>query len=40
MRSSIVAYRTALLLSILAVAEPALAGDSFILVTGRRDPRI
>jgi DNA-binding beta-propeller fold protein YncE len=40
MRSSVVAYWTALLLSILATAEPALAGDSFILVTGRRDPRI
>jgi len=40
MRSSVVAYRTALLLSILVGAEPALAGDSFILVTGRRDPRI
>jgi DNA-binding beta-propeller fold protein YncE len=40
MRSSVVAYRTALLLSILVGTEPALAGDSFILVTGRRDPRI
>ena len=39
MRSIIVAYRTALLLSIFAAAEPALAAD-FILATGRRDPRI
>jgi hypothetical protein len=29
-----------LLLSILAAAEPAQAGDTFILATGRRDPRI
>jgi DNA-binding beta-propeller fold protein YncE len=29
-----------LLLSILAAAEPALAADTFILATGRRDPRI
>jgi DNA-binding beta-propeller fold protein YncE len=29
-----------LLLSIVAAAEPAPAGDSFILATGRRDPRI
>jgi DNA-binding beta-propeller fold protein YncE len=40
MRSIVVASWTALLLSILAAAEPALAGDSFILATGRRDPRI
>jgi YVTN family beta-propeller protein len=40
MRSIVVAYRTALLLSIFATAEPALAADSFILATGRRDPRI
>jgi YVTN family beta-propeller protein len=40
MRSIVVAYRTALLLSIFAAAEPALAADSFILATGRRDPRI
>jgi len=39
MSSIVVASWTALLLSILA-AEPALAGDSFILATGRRDPRI
>ena len=39
MRSIVVAYRTALLLSIFAAAEPALAAD-FILATGRRDPRI
>src|SRR6516225_8428011 len=39
MRSIVVAYRTALLLSIFAAAEPALAKD-FILATGRRDPRI
>src|SRR5215468_7731268 len=38
MRSIVVASCTAL--SILAAAEPALAGDSFILATGRRDPRI
>src|SRR5712671_1732857 len=40
MRSIVVAYRTALLLSIIAAAEPALAADTFILATGRRDPRI
>jgi len=40
MRSIVVASWTALLLSILAAAEPALAADSFILATGRRDPRI
>src|SRR5690349_11905408 len=39
MRSIVVAYWTASLLSIIA-AEPALAGDTFILATGRRDPRI
>ena len=38
MRSTVVASWTAL--SILAAAEPALAGDPFILATGRRDPRI
>jgi DNA-binding beta-propeller fold protein YncE len=40
MRSIAVAYWTALLLSIFAAAEPALAADTFILATGRRDPRI
>src|SRR5262249_23057785 len=40
MRSIVVASWTASLLSILVAAEPALAGDSFILATGRRDPRI
>jgi DNA-binding beta-propeller fold protein YncE len=40
MRSIVVACWTVLLLLILAAAEPALAGDSFILATGRRDPRI
>ncbi|HKF69211.1 MAG TPA: hypothetical protein VKB36_21850, partial [Vicinamibacterales bacterium] len=40
MRSIVVASWTALLLSIVAAAEPAPAGDSFILATGRRDPRI
>ena len=40
MRSIGVACRTALLLSIFAAAEPALAADTFILATGRRDPRI
>ncbi|HEX4552981.1 MAG TPA: hypothetical protein VH249_03265 [Xanthobacteraceae bacterium] len=40
MRSIVVAYRTALLLAIFAAAEPALAADTFILATGRRDPRI
>src|SRR5499427_10547121 len=40
MRSIVVVSWTALLLSILAAADPALAGDSFILATGRRDPRI
>src|SRR5215467_6663437 len=40
MRSIVVVSWTALLLSILAAAEPVLAGDSFILATGRRDPRI
>src|SRR5262249_1865318 len=39
MSSIVVASWTALLLSILA-AEPALAGDSSILATGPRDPRI
>src|SRR5215470_4033432 len=40
MRSIVVASWTALSLAILASAEPALAGDTFILATGRRDPRI
>jgi DNA-binding beta-propeller fold protein YncE len=40
MKSIVTASLTTLLLSILAAAEPALAGDSFILATGRRDPRI
>src|SRR5262252_3107526 len=40
MRSIVVVSWTALLLSILSAAEPVLAGDSFILATGRRDPRI
>jgi DNA-binding beta-propeller fold protein YncE len=40
MRSIVVASWTALLLSILAAVEPAQAGDTFILATGRRDPRI
>ena len=43
MRSAVLASWTswtALLPLIFATAEPALAGDSFILATGRRDPRI
>src|SRR5215470_71818 len=40
MRSIVVACRTALVLSIFAAAEPALAADPFLLVTGRREPRI
>src|SRR5262249_21130405 len=38
MRSIVVASWT--VLSIFAAAEPALAADPFLLVTGRRDPRI
>jgi YVTN family beta-propeller protein len=40
MRGVVTASWTTLLLSFLAAAEPVLAGDMFILATGRRDPRI
>jgi DNA-binding beta-propeller fold protein YncE len=40
MKSIVIASWAALLLSILAAADVAFADDSFILATGRRDPRI
>ncbi len=40
MKNIVLASWAAFLLSILAAADVALADDTFILATGRRDPRI